>query len=106
MPPEEHFDQIIDAIARTHEAVVAGKLFGVRCIKANGKAFAAFHRGAMVFKLDGAPHAEALALPGAALWDPSDEGRAMRAWVAVPAAHGARWEALAEAAVAGMAGNR
>ncbi len=103
---EEQFDQITETLARTHEAVEAGKFFGVRCIKANGKVFAALHRDAMVFKLTGAAHAEALALPGAVLWDPSGDRHPFRAWVAVPAAQAAHWEALAEAAVTGMAGGR
>jgi hypothetical protein len=104
MVPEGRFDGIIDNLARTHGEVAGGKLFGVRCIKANGKAFAAFRDGAMVFKLRGAPHAEALALPGAALFDPSGHGRPMREWVVVPAEHADRWEGLAEVALRGMGG--
>ena len=103
---EEAFEQIVETLARTHEAVEAGKCFGVRCIQTNGKVFAALHHGAMVFKLAGATHAEALALPGAALWDPSGAGQPFRAWVAVPAAQAAHWDELAEAAVTGMEGHR
>ena len=103
---EERFNAIIETLASTHEAVEAGKFFGVRCIKVNGKVFAAFHHGALVCKLAGAPHAKALALPGATLWDPSGAGQPFRAWVAIPAAQAGRWEALAEAAVTGMEGGR
>jgi hypothetical protein len=104
MAPEERFDDITNDLARTHEAVAAGKLFGVRCIKANGKPFAAFRDEAMVFKLRDAHHAEALALPGAALFDPSGQGRPTREWVVVPAAHADRWEGFAASALHGMDG--
>ncbi len=106
MAPEQQFDGIIDHLARVHEAVAAGKLFGVRCIKADGKPFAAFRDDAMVFKLRGAQHAEALALPGAVLFDPSGQGRPMREWVAVPADHAERWEGLAEVALRRMGDSR
>ncbi|MFN8514369.1 MAG: hypothetical protein U0841_17630 [Chloroflexia bacterium] len=99
MTPEERFDGITEQLARTHEAVAAGKLFGVRCIKVNGKAFASFHGKDMVFKLRGAQHAEALALYGATLFDPSGKGRPMREWVVVPVAHADRWEGFAESAL-------
>ncbi|WP_018657483.1 hypothetical protein [Actinomadura flavalba] len=68
----------------------------------NGKVFASLQRdGAMVFRLvrDTAEHAEALGLPGAALFDPSGMGREMRDWVVVPHASAARWTDLAEAAL-------
>ena len=51
---EARFDGIIALLARTHEAVEGGKFFGVRCIKVNGKVFAALHHGALVCKLAGA----------------------------------------------------
>jgi hypothetical protein len=104
MAPEERFEGIVDDLARTHEAVAAGKLFGARCIKVNGKAFATFHGADMVFKLRDTDHAEALALPGAALFDPSGRGRPMREWVVVPVDHAERWEGFAEAALRGMGG--
>lgn len=104
MTPEERFDGIADDLARTREAVAPGKLFGVRCIKVDGKPFAAFRNEAMVFKLRGERHAEALALPGAALFDPSGQGRPMREWVVVPAAHADRWEGFAESALRVMGG--
>jgi len=45
----------------------------------------------MVFKLGGASHAEALALFGAKLFDPSERGRPMKEWVVVPLEHVSRW---------------
>ena len=87
-----------DAIAAELGATSA-KMFGVPCLKHNGKAFAGFYQGAMVFKLSGAAHTEALALPGARLFDPSGRGP-MKEWVEVPAQHAARWPALGQAALA------
>ena len=70
----------------------SGKMFGMPCLKnSNGKAFAGYTEGMMVFKLGGASHAEALALPGARLFDPSERGRPMKEWVVVPVEHSSRW---------------
>jgi hypothetical protein len=70
----------------------SGKMFGMPCLKnSNGKAFAGYLESAMVFKLGGAGHAEALALPGANLFDPSERGRPMKEWVVVPVEHSSRW---------------
>ncbi len=69
----------------------SGKMFGMPCLKnSNGKAFAGYTDGAMVFKLSGASHVEALALSGARLFDPMG-GRPMKEWVVVPAEHCTRW---------------
>ncbi len=55
----------------------------------------------MVFKLTAAErHAEALALDGAHLFDPSGEGRPFKQWVVVPVEHADCWESLAEHALA------
>ena len=62
------------------------------CLKnSDGKAFAGYFEGAMVFKLSGASHAEALALAGSRLFDPSGRGRPMKEWVVVPFEHASRW---------------
>ena len=95
---------IADDLAASHEDVQRAKMFGAPCIKVKGKAFAAFSQGRMVFKLRGDAHAVALALPGAALFDPSGEGRPMREWVGVPDAHAEQWERLAEEALAYVGG--
>jgi hypothetical protein len=71
-------------------------MMGMPCVKARGKMVAGFTRGAMVFKLtDPERHAEALALAGAHLFDPSGQGKPFRQWVVVPAAHADRWEHFA-----------
>ena len=67
------------------------------------KAFAGFHENAMVFKLSGQEHADALALPGARLFDPMG-GRPMKEWVVVPATHANMWLDLARAAMRYVAG--
>ena len=72
-----------------------GQMMGMPTLFAGGKAFAGLYGDAMVFKLDGADHAAALALPGASLFDPSGMGRPMKAWVKVPLAHAPRWPELA-----------
>lgn len=77
--------------------VQPGRMFGSTCLKVYGKVFVAVHAGFMVFKLPPGAHARALALPGAAPWNPS--GRAvLREWVRVPAEHEAHFLELAEAA--------
>lgn len=53
----------------------------------------------MVFKLGSPKHAEALALPGALLFDPSGRGRPMKEWVVVPFEHASRWLELAREAM-------
>jgi len=77
----------------------SGQMFGKRCLKINGKAFASFHEDDMVFKLPEPVHSEALDLAGACLFDPSGKKRPMKEWVQVPVAHVAHWRPLATAAL-------
>ncbi|TVY08691.1 hypothetical protein [Paenibacillus cremeus] len=72
---------------------------GKLCLKYEGKAFASFFEEEMVFKLSGAPHANALQLAGAQLFDPSGKKRPMKDWVQVPYAHVESWMDYAEAAL-------
>ncbi len=74
------------------------QMFGKPCFKTGGKAFVAYFQDSMVFKLTGDAHADALALEGAQLFDPSGKGRAMKEWVQVPNAHKDLWPELASAA--------
>ncbi|RYY97265.1 MAG: hypothetical protein EOO11_11375 [Chitinophagaceae bacterium] len=99
-PEETRFRAIGDALPEA----TAGQLFGKPCYKLRGKAFLCFFQDCLVFKLAGAVHAEALAVPGARLFDPSSAGRPMKEWVQVPAAGAARWEAFAQEAMAYVAG--
>ena len=96
--PLARYNAVAEELVATSPAV-AGKMFGMPCLKNNGKAFAGFYQDAMVFKLSGSRHAEALALPGARLFDPTGRGRPMREWVEVPVEHASRWPELARAAL-------
>jgi hypothetical protein len=64
----------------------------------NGKTFAGFFQGEMVFKLAKPEHARAIALAGAKLFDPSGQNRPMKEWVQVPAEYQELWSELAQAA--------
>jgi hypothetical protein len=78
-----------------------GVMFGMPCLKLDGKAFAGFYQDSMVFKLCGTAHERALALEGAQLFNPS--GRMpMKDWVQVPARHSERWPAFADEAIKGL----
>lgn len=94
----ETYEAIAAALAGS--GAVSARMFGMPTLKVGGKAFAGYGDGYMTFKLAGAEHARALALPGAALFDPSGRGRPMKEWVEVPAVASGEWEALARAALA------
>ena len=83
--------------------VSMSKMFGMPCLKVKKSSFAGVWGDAMVFKLTGEPHAAALKLKGAGLFDPMG-GRPMREWVVVPFAHAKRWREFAEAALEYVAG--
>ena len=101
----ERYEDIAHDLAATHSDVELRKLFSMPAIYVKGKACAGFTQGkAMVFKLTGAAHAEALDLEGAHLFDPGGGNRPMKEWVVVPAAHAAEWPRLAELALAYVSG--
>ncbi|TGD59583.1 hypothetical protein [Flavobacterium humi] len=75
------------------------QMFGKSCFKSGGKAFICFFQSAMVFKLQGETHREALSLEGAQLFDPSGKNRPMKEWVQVPFAFHRKWPGLAEKAL-------
>lgn len=77
------------------------QMFGVPCLKReNGKVVAcAWKDGGIAVKLVAEDAREqALALPGADLFDPG-MGRKMREWVHVPAAQSSQWLRLVEQAI-------
>jgi hypothetical protein len=92
------YDAVVSEMLASSPAT-SGMMFGMPCLKNNGKAFAGFYQGAMVFKLGGPRHAEALALSGARLFDPSSRGRPMKEWIEVPGEHASRWLELAQEAL-------
>src|SRR6266496_1665643 len=96
--PRAEYDAVAGEVTATSSAIT-GKMFGMPCLKNNGKAFAGFYQGAMVFKLKAPRHGEALALSGARLFDPSGLGRPMKEWVEVPFEHAPNWLELAREAL-------
>ena len=97
--PRAEYDEVAAEITATSPALNS-KMFGMPCLKnSNGKAFAGYYQGAMTFKLGAPWHAQALALPGARLFDPSGMGRPMKEWVEVPSEHSFRWLELAREAL-------
>ncbi len=75
-----------------------GLMFGKHCLKVHGNVFAVADGGGVAFKLPEPTLSEASGLEGAARWDPSGRGAAMREWVLVPAARRSEWRRLAGAA--------
>src|SRR5947209_20428681 len=101
--PRAEYDAVAGEVTATSSAIT-GQMFGMPCLKNNGKAFAGFYQNAMVFKLGAPRHAEALALSGALLFDPSGRGRPMKEWVVVPVEHASRWPELAQEALRYVSG--
>ena len=97
-PPSAATKKAYDAIVKALGADDSA-MFGMPTMKAEGKAFTGIFGDALVFKLTGAAHTAALALAGAALFDPSGTGRAMKEWVVVPKAHAKKWAELAASAL-------
>ena len=96
LEPQAPYEAVVSEMIAT-SSTTTGKMFGMPCIKiSNGKMFAGYFEGSMVFKLGGSNHAEALSLAGATLFDPSDRGRPMKEWVVVPVEHSSRWLEFAQ----------
>ena len=98
IPPatSRRFEAMAEALVG--RGVSASKMFGMPCLKTGRKAFAGVFGDSMVFKLGGDALARALALKGAALFDPAAMGRPMKEWVVVPSAHAKHWSDPAEQA--------
>lgn len=95
--PQAEYETVVSEMVAT-SPTTSGKMFGMPTLKNSaGKAYAGYTDGAMVFKLGGASLSEALALPGAKLFDPMG-GRPMKEWVVVPAEHSSRWLEFARSA--------
>jgi hypothetical protein len=104
LEPQAEYEAVVSEMMAT-SPTTSGKMFGMPCLKnSNGKAFAGYFEGAMVFKLGGDSHGEALALSGARLFDPSERGRPMKEWVVVPIEHVSRWLEFARNAFDYVAG--
>lgn len=92
------YEKLVNTLTQT-AGITAGQMFGKPCLKVAGKAFVAQHKDTLAFKLTGETHRQALAVAGAALWDPSGKGRPMKEWVALPAAAHAQFATYAQAAL-------
>ena len=99
------FEAVVSELQSTSPAI-RGPMVGMPCLTVAGKAFAGRYQEAMVFKLHGDAHAQALALRGAHLFDPSARDRPMRAWVEVPAEHAVVWPQLGRQALADVSRER
>ena len=77
----------------------SAQMFGKPSLKTNNKAFAAFYKDAMVFKL-GKTAISTLTetYPNAVNWDPSGKNRPMKDWLQVEVSHSSEWEKLAQSA--------
>ncbi|MBS1911302.1 MAG: hypothetical protein JST22_04895 [Bacteroidetes bacterium] len=91
---EKKFEAIAESIV-AGQGARRGRMFGMPTISIGGKAFAGYLNDAMVFKLTGESHAEAMALAGAHLFDPSGMGRPMKEWVVIPSGKASQWERFA-----------
>lgn len=96
-PVTPEYQKLVDHF--TSEGAEASKMFGMPCLKIGGKAFAGTYDKALVFKLTGDTHGEALALPKAHLFDPSGMGRPMKEWVVTPEITPQKAKKLGEAAM-------
>ena len=87
MDPQARFDEIADDILAANGDVERAEMTGMPSPRQNGKLFADLWKDSMAFKLpDEAARERALALDGAALFDPGGRGRPFKEWVAVPPA--------------------
>ncbi len=98
-PSQKLFDSIAQEFASGDAGITKSKMMGSPCLKVRGKMFAVYWRDAMIFKLAGDAHKNALARKGAQLFDPSEMNRPMKEWVVVPYAHKAKWRAFTESAL-------
>jgi len=95
---EKYFEELSNDLSQQPN-IISGQMFGKRCLKVHKKAFLALFKEALVFKLSGSAHKEALQMPGATLWDPSGKKRPMKEWVEVPSQNADKWNELTKEAV-------
>ncbi|RIJ76987.1 hypothetical protein D1871_08395 [Nakamurella silvestris] len=98
--PREAFFAAGSVVSGAVESVA----FGAPCFKLNNKVFCWFSAEEIVCRLDPAGVAEALTCDGARLFDPSGQGRPMKAWVQIPFAHADEWADWAQRAASALGG--
>ena len=99
---EAAFENLILELHQEFLQAETGQMFGKRCLKVNGKAFACLFGEGMSFKLEGEHHQAALKLESAELWNPSGKHRPMKAWVLLPVFHSDHWYSIASQALIGL----
>ncbi|WP_421735018.1 hypothetical protein [Cellulomonas sp.] len=99
MTEESDYEAIADDLVA--RGATRAQMMGRPILKVGSTMFAAHIGGdrlAVKLGRDSAEHAEALALPGAAVWSPGDSGRLFYDWVALPASAEDHWMRFAEIA--------
>jgi hypothetical protein len=98
------FDELAEELSPN--GVSVGTMFGHRSLTYSGKGICCLDDDTMVFRLGAgtSAHVEAMAVPGAHLFDPSKTGREMKDWVVVPTSTVERWPDWAQAAMAVLGG--
>lgn len=93
------YKEIGEKLTETHQSTT-GQMFGKPCLKVNNKAYAAFFKGCMIFKL-GQKEVNSLKekYVGSENWDPSGKKRPMKDWIQVPEAYSSDWGKLANQAL-------
>lgn len=87
------YAEFISEFEIAHPSIAQSKMFGMACIKLNGKAVLGDWEGGVVFKLDPKDVEGALEIPCAHLFDPMG-GRPMKQWVVVPSDQSVVWADL------------
>ena len=101
MVDREPLERLVEELG--DDRIHVSAMFGKPALKDEaGKVFACLRDDGLVVRLGrGSPaHAEALALAGAHLFDPSGKDHPMKDWVTVPPEHSGRWPEFAELAKA------
>ncbi|TGL93533.1 DUF773 domain-containing protein [Leptospira barantonii] len=94
------FETFSDNFQTKHKEVAPGKWFGLNTLNLDGKPFAAFFEGELVLKLGAEKIAEIFdRYPGAKLFDPSRNNRAMKDWLQIPVEFQEDWDSLGESAL-------
>ena len=87
-----------DSIGRDLTQRPRSSMFGVPCYKKGRRPFVMYYEDCLVCKLFDAEHRQALALPGARLFQPKANSRPMGNWVQLPKEQIKHWRHYAAVA--------